>query len=177
MAVQQNGHTPDRREDVTVIRLMPFSRERARMVMESERQEDWAAGYPTAGDVEVAGRIVDGTWQPTSESDPWGAWVVFESDSGLVVGGAGFHGTPDVEGSVEIGYGIAPEWHGRGIATSAVGMLIDMAASLGARCIVAGTDEDNVASQRVLEKCGFTQATPIDGEMRWQLDVLTESPA
>jgi RimJ/RimL family protein N-acetyltransferase len=162
---------------VTDIRLIPFTQERAHTVLESGRQEDWAAGYPTPGDVEVAGRIADGTWRPTSEDLPWGAWVVFEADSGLVVGGAGFHGTPDVEGTVEIGYGIAPEWHGRGIATSAVGMLIDMAARLGARCIVAGTDEDNVASQRVLEKCGFTQATPVDGERRWQLDLLAESPA
>jgi RimJ/RimL family protein N-acetyltransferase len=82
-----------------------------------------------------------------------------------------------VKGSVEIGYGIATEWQGRGVATSAVGTLIDMAASLGARGIVAGTDEDNVASQRVLEKCGFTQTAPVDGELRWQLDLLTESPA
>jgi RimJ/RimL family protein N-acetyltransferase len=47
--------------------------------------------------------------------------------------------------------------------------VIEVARRRGAPAVVAETDPDNLASQRVLEKNGFVR-TPADGEaLRWRL--------
>jgi RimJ/RimL family protein N-acetyltransferase len=157
--------------------LIPFTSDLARAMLAGERRHGWAAGFPTPGDLEVAGRIVDGRWVCPSSDEPWGAWVLIEPETGLAVGGAGFHGPPSADGSVEIGYGVAADCQGRGLATTAVLALIDIAAAHGASSLVAATDVDNLASSRVLEKCGFTRGEAADGEIRWSRALLTESRA
>jgi RimJ/RimL family protein N-acetyltransferase len=169
MAPTASRSRQDRR--VIAIHLTPLDVQDAKLVVEERRREDWAEGYPTQGDVDVAAWISEGT-PPANDGDfPWGPWQVHAVDAGLVVGGAGFHGEPDAEGIVEIGYGIAPEWQGQGIATTAVERLIAIARAAGARRLVAGTDPDNVPSQRVLEKNGFVRLTVVDTELRWSLDL------
>jgi RimJ/RimL family protein N-acetyltransferase len=143
--------------------------------VQGRRLPGWATGYPTTGDRQVAARVVSGTWVSTDAAHPWGPWAVVVD--GTVVGGAGFHGTPDDSGTVEIGYGIAEEMRGRGIATSAVELLVDLGSSHGALRIVASTDPDNVGSQRVLENCGFSRDGNADGEITWSRVLLTQSPA
>ncbi|MFC4062148.1 GNAT family N-acetyltransferase [Planomonospora corallina] len=67
-------------------------------------------------------------------------------------------------GQAMVGYSMLPEFRGRGFATRAVELVVDWA--LGhtplAR-IVAGTDVDNTASQRVLEKAGFAREALLHG--------------
>lgn len=63
--------------------------------------------------------------------------------------------------SADLGYRIAQHVAGRGVATDSVQELCRLAATdLGLRELRAATSEQNVASQRVLIKCGFTPAGP-----------------
>jgi RimJ/RimL family protein N-acetyltransferase len=56
------------------------------------------------------------------------------------------------------GYDVAREFRGRGFAPRAVRLLTDWAfAEVHAARLVAGTAPDNLASQRVMEKAGFTR--------------------
>ena len=41
-----------------------------------------------------------------------------------MVGGVGFHGEPDEAGRVEIGYGMAEEYRGQGLTTTAVTLVL-----------------------------------------------------
>ncbi len=134
----------------------------------------WADDYPTEGDVQVATWLREGSLTfPTTDS-PWAPWQVVSEESDLAIGGIGFHSAPDESGTVEIGYGIAATWQGRGAATLAVAAVLAVAARGGARTVVAGTDADNPASMRVLEKCGFTRTADDGAELRWAL-VLPDS--
>lgn len=56
------------------------------------------------------------------------------------------------DGQPEIGYWIGRPFWGRGIATQALRLFID---ELGARPLYASAAKDNLASIRVLDKCGF----------------------
>jgi RimJ/RimL family protein N-acetyltransferase len=56
-----------------------------------------------------------------------------------------------------VGYSMLPEFRGRGAATRAVRLVSAWAFEIGVRRLVAGTAPDNVASQRVLAKAGFTR--------------------
>ncbi|HKV66937.1 MAG TPA: GNAT family N-acetyltransferase [Gaiellales bacterium] len=66
-------------------------------------------------------------------------------------------------GTAELGYRVAEDAAGRGVATAAVEELCRIAASrYGLRMLRAATSTDNIASQRVLLKAGFVAAGPAD---------------
>ena len=71
----------------------------------------------------------------------------------LLVGGCGLHRRES--GAVELGYWIAREHWGRGIATEAARAVVEIARALRLRALEAGHFLDNPASGRVLEKLGF----------------------
>jgi [ribosomal protein S5]-alanine N-acetyltransferase len=159
---------------VTLLTLVPFTVDVADDILAGRRGSNWAEDYPTDGDLEVADRMRSGQWTIDANGSPWHPWQIVDDERGIVVGGIGFHGPPDERGSVEIGYGVAATGQGRGIATNAVGLIVELARRFGARTVVAGTDPGNLASQRVLEKCGFVRTEPEGEELRWALPV---SPA
>ena len=73
---------------------------------------------------------------------------------GQAVGAAGLHGIG--KGNLEIGYWLAPEQWGRGLATEAAKALVVFGfEKLGAEALNSGHFADNPASGRVLEKAGF----------------------
>ena len=60
------------------------------------------------------------------------------------------------EGTAEIGYGLSPEFWGKGYATEAVTAAVKWASKQpGVTAVEAETDDENTASQRVLAKSGF----------------------
>jgi GNAT superfamily N-acetyltransferase len=76
---------------------------------------------------------------------------------GLAIGDCGTHGWVDERGSVEIGYGLAEEWRGRGYGTATVRALIEaLRAEPDARELTAGVEIANAPSWRLLERLGFT---------------------
>jgi len=65
------------------------------------------------------------------------------------------------DGTAELGYRVAQQAAGRGVATAAVRELCWLAAArYGLRMLRAATTNDNVASQKVLAKAGFVPAGP-----------------
>ena len=96
------------------------------------------------------------------------------ADTGVAVGGIRFIHPPEA-GEVEVGYGLAESARGRGLATEALRAMTALAAQHGVAVMVAVTSVDNVASQRVLERAGFTRLLGTiqddeDGPMlRWEL--------
>jgi RimJ/RimL family protein N-acetyltransferase len=91
-----------------------------------------------------------------------------------LVGMSGFKDLPTIDGEVEIGYGVVAAEQGRGFATEAVKLLLKEAFSVAEiQLVMAHTDPSNRASQRVLEKNGFSRmgckVDPEDGEVWiWQ---------
>lgn len=108
-------------------------------------------------------------------ADPWRyGFALVHSESGLVIGNAGFTGPPDPQDIVEIAYGVVPDYQGRGYATEAAKALVAWAAKNGrVRTVRAHTLPERNASTRVLEKCGFRRlgelTHPTDGLVwRWE---------
>ena len=78
--------------------------------------------------------------------------------------------------SAVLGYWVDHEHQGRGLATAVAEHLVGEARQLGLHRLEAGTMVDNVASQRVLERCGFTRIGVAEGLLfiqgEWQDHVL-----
>ena len=89
-----------------------------------------------------------------------------------IVGGCTFKGLP-ANGSVEIGYGVAPSHQRRGYASAAVLQMLAIAAGSGqVDEVVALVADDNPASAGVVNRAGFSRGDTItddEGEelVRW----------
>ena len=128
----------------------------------------WHAEYPT-DDTIIGYRLLLGAGQADPDTSPW--WMYHVVRAGTVVGNIGFHGPPDDHGSVEIGYDMVESLWGQGIATRACAAIVAVARESGAADVVAGTDPDNHASQRVLINNGFRPESgpPGETELRFRL--------
>jgi len=87
--------------------------------------------------------------------------TVLVDDAGAIVGRVNLTDIDDPE-LTELGYRVAEEAQGRGVATRGVGAMLELAAEHGVRTIAARVATTNHASQRVLERCGFARTGPAD---------------
>jgi ribosomal-protein-alanine N-acetyltransferase len=87
----------------------------------------------------------------------FGIWMFRDAD-GAFVGRCGIHRwTLEGQTDVELGYVVRSDLWRQGYATEMGTAIIDYAATaLGVRELVGFTLDDNLGSQRVLEKLGFT---------------------
>ena len=74
---------------------------------------------------------------------------------GAVVGSGGAKTAPDEAGEIEIGYGVASAYAGRGLGSEGARQVVADAFALGVRSIVASTLPTNEASWRLLTRLGF----------------------
>lgn len=96
-------------------------------------------------------------------------WIGWDRRTRQIVADAKFKGEPDETGTVEIGYGTYPTFQGQGYMTEMVGGLVDWARQqLSVLRVMADTDADNLASQRVLQKNGFQFVEETEGLLWWE---------
>ena len=84
-------------------------------------------------------------------------FLLLDKATGDVVGATGLHRTVWATPKTEVGYWVRTSRHGHGYVTEAVTALCQYAFEhVHAVRIELVTDEENVASRRVAERCGFT---------------------
>ena len=139
-----------------------------------EEVQAWVNGLDAAVKKEISHawlrRIAEAT-----HADPWlHGFTLVQRATGTTVGTAGFKAPPDADASVEIAYGVAPEYQRKGYATEATEALTAYAfATDRVRVVRAHTRPESSASTRVLTKCGFRHVgdvvDPDDGLVwRWE---------
>jgi [ribosomal protein S5]-alanine N-acetyltransferase len=90
-----------------------------------------------------------------------GAFHVLVAEDGAVLGRFNLFFTAD--GTANLGYRVAQDIAGRGVATATVRELCQLAAArYGLRTLRAASSLENAASQKVLTKSGFAPAGPAD---------------
>jgi len=143
--------------------IVPAEQAHFAALVAGERPHPWrlAPGEPIAPAEVLAmlGELAD-TIRP--QFDP-AAWLVIED--GEVVGLISLV-VPPAQGTIRIGYGVAAGRAGQGVATRAVGDLLDWArADHRVDRVTAETGHHNIASHRVLERNGFVRiGTRFDAE-------------
>ncbi len=152
-----------------VIELVPVDPAQAQELALGRSPLPAVADYPHADTAATARMLRDSlgidNWVPG-----FGIYLIVRLSDGLVVGDAGFHTPPDLRGSAEIGYGLAPSARGFGFAGRAVRLLVDWGfAQPSLSSIIGETAADNAASIRVLQACGFTRITARGNRERYRL--------
>ncbi len=148
------------------MRLVPATVELARAEIEDR----------TAFGVQL-GATIPATWPPEQLADAlpfflrqleaspgqvgWFGWYGLLRGTGAqpdtLVASGGFMGPP-VNGGVEIGYSVLPEYQRGGLATEMVEQLADWAlAHAAVRCVRAEIHQDNTPSLRLVRRLGFLE--------------------
>lgn len=118
-----------------------------------------AEGWPQAG-------TRNGVTFALERGHPAG-WLV--RHAGLVIGDCGIHAPPDDAGGVEIGYGLAAPYQGRGLGSEIVLAISDwLLAQPDVSTVRARTLPSNGASRRVLERSGYTMVCAVDGQILYE---------
>lgn len=97
-------------------------------------------------------------------------WQIILKSENKAIGSADFKNTPDKHRSVEIGYGIHHKYRNRGYMTEAVIAMCNWALNQQeVKYIIAETEKDNLASQKVLQKAGMILYNETDSCFLWNL--------
>ncbi|KUO63203.1 acetyltransferase [bacterium BRH_c32] len=90
-------------------------------------------------------------------------WIVIEKTQKVMIGGICFHGEPNENGEVEIGYGTDTEYRNKGYMTETIsGMISWIRGNKKIKIIKAETEIENQSSIKVLEKNNFKVIEQID---------------
>lgn len=90
-------------------------------------------------------------------------------DHGVLLGGASLNEVDLMCGRAAVGYWLAPQARGRGVASHAVRLLAHSAfAELGLARLELTCGPDNQASLRVAERCGFTREGVLRSHMPFE---------
>jgi len=93
----------------------------------------------------------------------YGVWAVEERASGTFVGYAGLDRVSERSRDVEVLYGFAKSFWGRGYAREAARAALQYGfETLGLERVVGFAVKENVASQRVLKAIGLQEVGPVD---------------
>lgn len=85
-------------------------------------------------------------------------WFLIRKSDRVVVGSADFKDIPNMEQEVEIGYGLGKVFEHNGYMAEAVQAMCKWALEQEkVSHIIAETDIDGFASQRILKRCGFVE--------------------
>lgn len=99
------------------------------------------------------------------ETDGIGLWLVFEPARDQPIGFCGFRVFAELGPEPQILYAFRESFTGKGYATEAAGALVEYARTHAHRdSVLAGVDEPNLASIRVLDKLGFRPSGETRGE-------------
>ncbi len=138
---------------VKQVRIYPANRQQMETAIASAKDPELKKAYT---------EMLEGCLEHPDQWDWYAMWII-ENEDGIHIGDLCFKGY-EYGKNPEIGYGINDEFQGRGYATEATKLALEWAFSQsGVMAVEAETDPDNIASQKVLEKCGFN-ATGTIGE-------------
>ncbi|MFI8189641.1 GNAT family N-acetyltransferase [Streptomyces sp. NPDC085946] len=129
----------------------------------------WVEGGPVEG-TRMGSTLVVKQYEEGVLRPEWGMYALVRREDGRAVGAMGFHGIPDEDGRVEVGYDLVPGARGRGYATEALRALSAWAlAQDGVTAVLAVVERSNVPSQNVVARAGFTRVADDEEQFLYEL--------
>ena len=127
------------------LKLYPASKEQMEAFIEAQTVDILKAAYT---------EMLNGCLDNPEQWDWYAIWML-ELKDGTHIGEMCFKGLSH-DGIAELGYGINDEYQGNGYVTEAVKAVSEWALKQSnVTALEAETNEDNISSKRVLDKCGF----------------------
>jgi [ribosomal protein S5]-alanine N-acetyltransferase len=161
--------------------LIPCTIPHLEKLIESAEAFEAAFGWRVIeGYIEFDGALeyLLGTLKSEDSNSEWPSYFFIHRADKALIGLGGYKGEPDENGSVEIGYGVAPAYRGKGYATEAAEAMIQNAfASDDVQMVCAHTLAEENHSVAILRKLGMEKVAeindPEDGNIwRWEVNYV-----
>ncbi len=170
-------------DDDGVVEVIPASKPHLQALLQGDDAFERAFGMRVAaGLIGFDGMLEHGVAALDEGVEPrWSTHLFLHRADRAVIGIGGFTGAPE-QGVVEIGYSVAPEYRGAGLATAAARRLVAAAEQSGdVRLVTAHTLAAPGPSTAILQRLGFVRAgeavDPDEGPVwRWELELGSSGP-
>ena len=97
-------------------------------------------------------------------------WLIIIKNTRIIIGSTDFKDVPNEHGEVEVGYGINSLFENKGYTAEAVTAMCGWALEQAdISYVTAETEKGNIASQRVLQKCGMVKTLETQSSYWWAI--------
>lgn len=156
--------------------IKPLTVKQFKLLLEGFSKMEQALGLLPSGEVwpEDVQKAMEGLYKEALKNPiDWiwyTNWQIILKAENKAIGSLCFMQAPDEKGMVEIGYGIHEKYLNKGYMTEALQVVCGWALNQdGVKSVTAETEKDNIASQRVLQKCGMSFFEETDSNFCWKM--------
>ncbi len=128
-------------------------------------------GWPRQDTIDILSFIKD-ELKNKDEVSGFYVWMIIKNEDRTIIGDAGFKGSPDEQGTIDIGFGLVEDEQCKGYGTEAAKALISWASTQNdVKRITADCLINNYGSMRVLQKCNMKETGKDCESIFWELVV------
>lgn len=107
------------------------------------------------------------------DENKWIIWAIENKQANRVIGTISIWNINIEQNSGEFGYGLIPDYQGQGLMKEALLSVIDYGfTKMNLEELYAYTEQNNLRSIRILEKCKFVEVNRVDEESRFSKRVF-----
>jgi len=107
------------------------------------------------------------------DENKWIIWAIEHKATHKVIGSISIWNIDDEKMNGELGYGVIPDYHGKGLMKEALLIIVEFGfIELDLNEIFAYTEENNLSSIRLLEKCNFKEVERIEEEGFYKKEIF-----
>lgn len=118
--------------------------------------------WPTDDTMDIL-PIIKETLEKDKEPSGFETWMIIKRENNMVIGDIGFHGKPDENGEVEVGYGLVIDERNKGYGFEALNAILNWALSINVvNVIKAECLNTNIPSKKILKKAGMVEINKDD---------------
>jgi ribosomal-protein-alanine N-acetyltransferase len=150
-----------------ILRQMQLADAPAMFALRSNTDVMKHIGRPLASGIDDAIKLIQTNLDVFANNEGV-SWAITLKDDDTLMGTIGFWRIVKEHYRTEIGYLLHPGLHGKGMMQEAIQLAVDyIFANTALHSIEANVDPANIASRRVLEKCGFVQEAYFKENFFW----------
>lgn len=163
--------------ETTRLRIVPLRVEQFRLLLSGTDKMEEALGLSPSNMHldEHTQQAMEGLFQKLLEHQDeyfwYTSWQIILKSENKSIASACFMEEPNENSVVEIGYGTNASYQRKGYMTEAVLVICEWALDQPkVKVVIAETDRDNYASQKVLQRCGMKLYAETDDSLFWKLE-------
>lgn len=124
--------------------------------------------WPTEDTMDIL-PIINSSLEKTKIPTGFETWMIVDKNNNKIIGDIGFHGKPNENGEVEVGFGLIEHERGKGFGSESLNAIMDWlklqesVKVIKAECLIS-----NKPSARILEKAGLKEVNRDDELIYWE---------
>ena len=160
--------------DTNRLTLIPMTLEMTKSLINGSSQEVEKLGikcdkyWPTEDTMDIL-PIINNSLEKNKVPSGFETWMIVDKSTKRVIGDIGFHGIPNENGEVEVGFGLVENKRGKGFGYESLNAIMDwLNLQESVRIIKAECLISNKPSARILEKSGFKEINRDSELIYWE---------